>query len=53
MPSEGPRRDEIGAFATLLARLGPGLVPHVEEELRHHGESPIIDLARSLEDDGT
>jgi tRNA(adenine34) deaminase len=53
VPSEGPRGDEIGVFATLLARLGPGLVPHVEEELRRRGESPIIDLARTLEDDGS
>lgn len=49
--ADGPRRDEIGTFATLLARFGPGLVPHVEEELRGHGESPIIDLAKRLERD--
>ncbi len=53
VPSEGPRHDEIGTFATLLSRLGPGLVDHVAEELRHHGEGPVIDLAEEVEADGT
>lgn len=53
VPVEGPRQDEIGVFATLLARLGPGLVDHVAEELRHHGEAPVIDLAHQIEADGT
>lgn len=53
VPADGPRRDEVGAFATLLARLGPGVIPHVEADLRHLGEGPIIDLAQRLEADGS
>lgn len=53
VPTNGPRQDEIGIFATLLSRLGPGLVDHVAEELRNHGEGPVIDLARQIESDGT
>lgn len=53
VPTDGPRRDEVGAFATLLARLGPGLIPHVEADLRHLGEGPLIDLAQRLEADGS
>jgi len=53
VPAEGPRRDEVGAFATLLARLGPGLIPRVEADLRRLGEGPIIDLAQRLEADGS
>lgn len=42
---DGPRQDEVGAFATLLSRLGPGLPDHVAEALIEHGEAPIIELA--------
>lgn len=53
VPSIGPRRDEIGTFATLIARTGPSLIPHVEEELLGLGEAPIIELVQRIEDDGT
>lgn len=46
---DGPRHDEVGTFATLLARLGPGLVPHIEAELHDHGETPVIQLAQRIE----
>ena len=45
---EGPRRDELGAFATLISRLGPGLRTRYEEALRAVGEGPAIDLVHHL-----
>lgn len=53
VPTTGPRSDEIGVFATLLARIGPGLIPRVEDALRTHGQSRVIDLAKQVQDDGT
>lgn len=53
VPADGPRRDEIGLFGTLLARIGPGLEPHVEEVLRSHGEGPLLDLQARLATAGT
>jgi hypothetical protein len=53
VPAEGPRQDEVGVFATLISRLGPGLVDHIADELRTHGDGPVIDLARQIESDGT
>jgi tRNA(Arg) A34 adenosine deaminase TadA len=50
IPVDGPRCDEIGTFATLMARLGPGLIDHVAEGLRHRGEGPILDLVAHLSD---
>lgn len=52
VPVDGPRRDELGVFATLISRFGLGLVPTVEEALRQHGEGPLIDLAQRLEHSG-
>ena len=52
IPTEGPRRDEIGVFATLISRFGLGLVPVVEEALRQNGEGPLLDLADGLESSG-
>ena len=49
VPREGPRPDLIGHFGVLLARFGPGLVPHVEDALRQSGEGPLLDLAIGLE----
>jgi tRNA(adenine34) deaminase len=46
----GPRRDELGAFGTLIARLGD-LTPRFEETVRLLGEGPVADLAHELEDD--
>jgi hypothetical protein len=46
---DGPRRDELGFFGTLISRLGPGLIPPVEEALREQGEGPITDVAQRLE----
>jgi len=34
----GPRRDELGTFATLISRFGPTLTPAFEEVLRTLGE---------------
>lgn len=48
IPVEGPRVDEIGAFAVLMARLGPGLMPHVVIGLRERGEGLLIDLVDEL-----
>jgi len=52
IPTEGPRRDEIGVFATLISRFGLGLVPVVEEALRQNGEGPLLDLSDGLESSG-
>jgi tRNA(adenine34) deaminase len=51
--SEGPMRDPIGAFAVLLSRVGPWFRDHVDHALRERGESPILDLARVIQDDGS
>lgn len=50
--SEGPRRDGIGVFGTLISRFGLGLIPVVEEALRENGEGPLVDLAHGLESSG-
>jgi tRNA(Arg) A34 adenosine deaminase TadA len=52
-PVEGPRRDEVGVFATLLARFGAGGREHVVAGLRKRGEGPLLDLAAQLREDGT
>ena len=52
-PVEGPRRDEVGVFAVLLARLGAGSRAHVDAGLRERGHGAVIDLADRLRDDGT
>ena len=48
----GPRRDELGTFATLISRIGPALTPGYEQALRALGEGPMADLAHELEDSG-
>lgn len=53
VPVEGPRRDTVGVFATLLARLGSGFLTHVVDGLRERGEGPLLDLAQRLDGDGT
>ena len=53
IPSEGPMRDPVGAFAVLLSRVGPWFRDHVDHALRQRGETPILDLAGSIRDDGT
>jgi hypothetical protein len=47
----GPRRDELGTFATLIYRF-VHLPPAYEEALRALGEGPMVDLVRELEDGG-
>lgn len=47
----GPRRDELGIFGTLIARLGD-LTPHFEKVLRLYGEGPMVDLVHELEATG-
>lgn len=48
----GPRGDELGVFATLISRFGPGLEPAFERELRALGEGPMVDLVHELEASG-
>jgi tRNA(Arg) A34 adenosine deaminase TadA len=48
----GPRDDEIGLFAALMSRLGPGLGPYNAEHLRGAGQAEVLDLARDLEASG-
>jgi tRNA(adenine34) deaminase len=49
----GPRDDDIGVFATLLSRLGPGLVSGAAAEwLRASGQGSILDLACELLESG-
>jgi tRNA(adenine34) deaminase len=48
----GPRGDELGTFATLIALIGPALTPRFEEALRALGQGPMTDLAHELEDGG-
>jgi hypothetical protein len=43
-----PRRDELGASATLISRY-VHLPPGYEEALRALGEGPMVDLVRKLE----
>ena len=47
----GPRRDELGAFATLISRL-VHLPPGYEQALRELGEGPMVDLVHELESCG-
>jgi hypothetical protein len=47
----GPRRDELGTFATLISRF-VHLLPAYEEALRALGEGPMIDLVHELEGGG-
>ena len=46
----GPRRDELGTFATVISRFGR--TPRFEKALRALGEGPVIDFAHELEDGG-
>ncbi len=48
----GPRRDELGTFAVLIARFSRALTPSFEKTLRTLGEGPLIDLVHELEDGG-
>lgn len=52
VPVEGPRRDEVGTFATLMSRFGPGLIEPVAEALRSLGEGPLLDLVEQLSVNG-
>jgi tRNA(adenine34) deaminase len=48
----GPRRDELGTFATLVSRFGPALTHSFGKALRTLGEGPMADLVYELEDSG-
>jgi len=48
----GPRHDELGLFATLITRFGPGLDLRLEKALRGIGEGPIIDLVLGIQGRG-
>jgi hypothetical protein len=52
VPTSGPRRDELGVFARLIARFGPGLVPDYESALRERGDGALVDLVQELESSG-
>ncbi len=44
-------RDTKGRAASWIStRLGRGLEPHVEDNLRRRGESALLDVVRRLED---
>src|SRR5205823_6195047 len=47
----GPRRDELGVFATVISRLAH-LPPGYERALRALGDGPAVDLVRELQDSG-
>jgi hypothetical protein len=47
-----PRLDELGVFATLISRFGPGLVPDYEAALRERGDGALVDLVHELESSG-
>jgi hypothetical protein len=47
----GPRRDELGTFATVISRF-THLPPAYENGLRALGDGPIVDLVHELEDGG-
>jgi tRNA(adenine34) deaminase len=49
VPTEGPWRNEIGLFAVLMARLGPGLAEHIVPALHDRGEGPLLALADELQ----
>jgi tRNA(Arg) A34 adenosine deaminase TadA len=47
----GPRDDDIGAFGTLMSRLGPGMVRgSAADWLRASGQGGILDLAVQLQE---
>ena len=48
----GPRRDELGTFATLISRFGPKLAGSFERICRAMGEGPLFDLVHELTDGG-
>jgi tRNA(Arg) A34 adenosine deaminase TadA len=49
----GPRSDQIGIFATLISRLGPGLVGgRAADWLRASGQGVFLDLALHLQESG-
>ena len=49
----GPRRDELGTFATVISQIGPRtMAAGYEKSLRALGEGPMIDLVRELEGAG-
>jgi tRNA(Arg) A34 adenosine deaminase TadA len=52
VPSTGPRRDQLGVFATVISRFGPGLVPDYEAALRAGGEGGLVDFVYDLEAKG-
>jgi tRNA(Arg) A34 adenosine deaminase TadA len=47
----GPRRDELGTFATVISRF-THLPPAYENGLRALGDGPVVDLVRELQDAG-
>ena len=47
----GPRRDELGTFATLISRF-VRLPPACEQALRAPGDGPAVDLVHELEGSG-
>jgi tRNA(Arg) A34 adenosine deaminase TadA len=49
----GPRADDIGTFATLISRFGPGLVNGPAADwLRASGQGGLLDFARHLQETG-
>jgi hypothetical protein len=52
VPTDGPRADEIGTFAVLLARFGAAHKRTLEDALSRHGLGGILDLVYRLEATG-
>jgi tRNA(adenine34) deaminase len=48
----GPRRDELGSFATLISWFGPKFTPAFEKTMRDLGEGPMLALVHQLQEDG-
>jgi tRNA(Arg) A34 adenosine deaminase TadA len=48
----GPRRDELGAFGTLISWFGPKFTPVFEKTMRELGEGPMLALVHELDDTG-
>jgi len=53
VPIDGPLAGPVGTFGTVLSRFGLGMIPEIEDALRHLGHGGTADLARRLEADGT
>jgi tRNA(Arg) A34 adenosine deaminase TadA len=49
VPTEGPMSDQVGVFAVVLSRLGPGLVGNLVPALEALGEGRLLSLVEDLQ----